>query len=310
MSPLLLAVALLLPGCSRAQVPQPQAELDRRIEVLVRSQMNIPPSYDIKLGVRTRSEYAGYDTLPVTFSHLDAKRTINLLISTDNKALIRMDKMDLSKDPSQLVDIAQRPFRGGASARVTIVNFDDLECPFCSRMHHELFPETIARYGDKVKIVYKDFPLVELHPWALHAAVDANCLAQQNGDAYWAFVDQAHDHSDDITGPKENRSQSASDDKLDKIATDLGTKDKLNLAALHTCLVAQDTSKVKASMAEGDALGVDSTPTLYVNGEKINGAEGTDVLWAVIDRALADAGVQPPPMPTPVTQPAQKPQGQ
>jgi protein-disulfide isomerase len=306
-----LVLAALCPGCSRAQVPPAQKDLDRRIEVLVRDQMNIPPSYQVALGQRGKSEFPGYDTLPVTFSHNGATRTINFLIASDNKTLLRVDKMDLSKDPSALVSIKDRPFRGGADAKVTIVNFDDLECPYCSKMHHELFPETVARYGDKVKIVYKDFPLVELHPWALHAAVDANCLAQQSGDAYWGFVDEAHDHSSDISGPQESRSQSASDDRLDKMALDLAVKDKLNQAALQTCLVAQDTSKIKASMAEGDDLGIDSTPTLYINGEKVSGAEGTDVLWPVIDRALLDAGVTPPPAPAaPAGQPSQKPQGQ
>jgi protein-disulfide isomerase len=281
---------------------------------MVRSQMNVPADYTITTGQRSKSEFAGYDTLPVIFSHNSAKRTINFLISTDNKTLVRMDKIDLTKDPALLVTVKDRPFRGGADAKVTIVNFDDLECPFCAQMHRELFPETLARYGDKVKIVYKDFPLVELHPWALHAAVDANCLAQQNGGAYWDFVDQAHDHSRDITGPQDKRkSASESDAALDSMATEIGARRSLDPAKLKTCLSAQDTAPVKASMAQGTDLGVDSTPTLYINGEKVSGAQGTDELWPVIDRALADAGVPPPASATPpgsnTAAPASKPQG-
>jgi protein-disulfide isomerase len=306
-----LALAVFCPGCSRAQVPQAQKDLDRRIEILVRGEMSVPVEYTITTGQRSKSEFTGYDKLPVTFAHNSAKRTIDFLISTDNKTLIRMDRMDLSKDPATAVTVKDRPFRGGADAKVTVVNFDDLECPFCARMHRELFPETIARYGDKVKIVYKDFPLVEIHPWALHAAVDANCLAQQNGDAYWDFVDQAHDRSQEISGTQEARkSQSESDAALDKLALEQGTKHSLKDAALRTCLSAQDTSAVKASMAQATELGVEATPTLYINGERVSGAEGTDVLWAVIDRALLDAGVQPPAAPV-VTPPAStKPQGQ
>jgi protein-disulfide isomerase len=71
-----------------------------------------------------------------------------------------------------------------------VVNFDDFECPLCSRMHQTLFPEILRDYGDRV--TYKDHPVVEIHCWALHAAVDANCLTSQSTDAYWNFVDYIH----------------------------------------------------------------------------------------------------------------------
>ena len=61
-------------------------------------------------------------------------------------------------------------------------------------MHHTLFPATLEHYGDKVRFIYKDFPLVEIHPWAMHAAVDANCLAAESGPVYWAYVDYVHSH--------------------------------------------------------------------------------------------------------------------
>jgi len=313
--PFLVFLGIICPGCSRAQVPAADKQLDHRIEIQIRSQLNIPPDYGIKIGARTKSEFPGYDKLPVTFSHNSASQTVEFYLSADNKTLIRMSKMDLSHDPSEMVSVKDRPFRGGAEAKVTIVNFDDLECPFCARMHRELFPETIARYGDKVKIVYKDFPLVDLHPWALHAAVDANCLATQSADAYWAFVDHVHDNGAEINGA--TRDLSVSDAALDKLAKDEGAQHKLNTATLATCLSAQDTAKIKASMAEGNGLGVEATPTLYINGERLEGAEGTDKLWPAIDRALEQAGVTPPPPAAkppavgPATEPpATKPQGQ
>jgi protein-disulfide isomerase len=295
-------------------VPAADKQLNDSIEMQIRVHMNIPGDYGIKLGARTKSDFPGYDKLPVTFSHNTATQMVEFYISADNKTLLRMNKIDLSQDP---LNVKGRPYRGGADAKVTIVNFDDLECPFCARMHRELFPETIARYGDKVKIVYKDFPLLELHPWALHAAVNANCLGAQNADAYWSFVDQVHDHGSEITG--ETRNLSTSDAALDKLAKDEGAKHKLNAAALDTCLSAQDTTKIKASMVEGSGIGVEATPTLYINGERLEGAEGTDKLWPAIDRALQQAGVTPAPPPAakppaigPTTEPppAAKPQGQ
>ena len=83
---------------------------------------------------------------------------------------------------------------------MVIVNYDDLECPYCAKMHAELFPETLDHYNGLVKIVYRDLPLEELHPWAVHAAVNANCLAAQNPAAYWGYVDYLHTHGQDVTG--------------------------------------------------------------------------------------------------------------
>ncbi len=67
-------------------------------------------------------------------------------------------------------------------------------------MHQELFPATLEHYKDLVRFVYKDDPLTELHPWAMHAAVDANCLAAQSGEVYWTYVDYLHSHGQEITG--------------------------------------------------------------------------------------------------------------
>ena len=94
------------------------------------------------------------------------------------------------------------------NAKVTVINFDDLECPYCARMHEELFPATLERYKDKVRFVYKDDPLTEIHPWAMHAAVDANCLAAQNGTVYWAYVDYLHSHGQEVTGPDRDLNKS------------------------------------------------------------------------------------------------------
>ena len=97
--------------------------------------------------------------------------------------------------PRTFGSAANRP-----EAKVTIINFDDLECGYCARMHQELFPATLEHYKDMVRFVYKDDPLTEIHPWAMHAAVDANCLAAQSTDVYWTYVDYLHAHGDEVNG--------------------------------------------------------------------------------------------------------------
>jgi protein-disulfide isomerase len=269
------------------------AALNRRIEVMVRSQFSIPPEVSVALGQRTPSQLSGYDTLPITLSHGSTKKVIDFLISTDNSKLARLESFDLAKDPVFNIDIAGRPIRGNPDARVTVINFDDLECPYCARMHSSLFPSTIDRYKDKVRFVYKDDPLTELHPWAMHAAVDANCLAAQNGQVYWKFVDYVHAHGEEINGEDRNLTKSFA--ALDRIARDEATLAKLDAAKLDACLAKQDETQVRASAKEAEALGVDGTPALFIDGERINGALPAEQVWLVIDRALRADGIEPPP---------------
>jgi protein-disulfide isomerase len=279
------------------------AALNRRIEVMVRSQFSIPPEVSVALGQRTSSQISGYDTLPVTLSHGSTKKVIDFLISTDNSKLARLETFDLAKDPVFNIDIAGRPIRGNPDAKVTVINFDDLECPYCARMHSSLFPSTIDRYKDKVRFVYKDDPLTDLHPWAMHAAVDANCLAAQNGQVYWNFVDYVHAHGQEINGEDRNLTKSFA--ALDRIARDEATLAKLDTTKLDACLGKQDETQVRASAKEAEALGVDGTPALFIDGERINGALPAEQVWMVIDRALRADGIEPPP-PATAVQPAGK----
>jgi len=131
----------------------------------------------------------------------------------------------------------------------------------------------------------------EIHPWAIHAAVDANCLAAQNGDAYWDFADYLHANQKEISSEKTRDGQNAA---LDKLAIQQGQKHNLDASKLQACVKAQDDSAVRASQREGDKLGVSATPAMFVNGQKVDGAVPIEEVRAVLDSALRDAGVAPP----------------
>jgi hypothetical protein len=178
-----------------AKIPLDPAVLNRHIEVMVRSQFNVPQDYKVTLGDRGPSPVNGYNTLPITLSRGAKSTVVNFLVSKDGETLARLETFDLANDPVFTIDVAGRPIRGNPQAKVTVINFDDLECPYCARMHQSLFPPTLERYKDKVRFIYKDDPLVELHPWAMHAAVDANCLAAQSGQVYWTYIDYLHGHA-------------------------------------------------------------------------------------------------------------------
>jgi protein-disulfide isomerase len=268
-------------------------ELQRRLQNTIRSYYSdsLPPEVNVTIGERHPSDIAGFDMLHVVFSAGDKHKTNDFLLSKDGNTLVRWMKIDVTPDP--MTHLEGRPVRGNKDAKVTIVSFDDFECPYCSKMHQTLFPDLAKIYGDRVKFIYKDYPLSEIHPWSIHAAVDANCLAAQNNDAYWEFADLVHGEQKRIDGDRTSKTKST--DALDKAATEVGNKYFVNASRLQECLQKQDDSAVRASMAEGDKLGVSATPTLFINGARFEGAVPLDILRDKIDSALRSAGVEPPP---------------
>ena len=292
-------------GCKAQPAPATQGTqdlaLNRRIEIMVRSQYNLPPEISVAIGARKPGQIPGFDSLPVTLSRGGMTKVLDFLISTDGKTLARLDKYDLFNDPAFSIDVAGRPIRGNPAAKVTVISFDDLECPYCSRMHQTLFPATMAHYKDMVRFIYMDNPLIEIHPWAMHAAVNANCLGAQNSQEYWTYVDYIHSHGQEITG--EDRNLAKSNDALNRIARQLATLDKLDSSALDACLSRQDETPVRNAMKIAESLRIEGAPALFVEGERISGALPQDQVWMVIDRALRAAGVEPPAVAAPPAQP-------
>lgn len=285
----LFVLILVCLGCSAQSAPP---DVARIVERQVRSYYSLNPETKVVVGAIRPSEFPNYDAITVTLDN-GGKKNYEFLLAKDRKTLIRMTRLDLTKDPfdetMKKIDVNGRPTRGNKNAKVVVVNYDDFECPFCSRMHQTLFPQLFNEYGDRILFIYKDYPLAEIHPWATHAAVNANCLAAQNNDAYWEFADYLHNNQRAISGPLNNQLA-----ELDRLALIQGQKHSADLAKLGACIKAQDDSAVKASVKEGDALGVSATPTMYVNGQKVDGAVPIEELRAVFDGMLQDAGVAIP----------------
>jgi protein-disulfide isomerase len=302
-----LLLLSLTTGCKAQTIPltRMDAKTSRRIETMVRSQFSLPADYGVTIGTPKSSNISGYDTLPITLSHGAKAQTIDFLLSTDGKTLARMETFDLTNDPSLNIDVNGRPVRGNPAAKVTLINFDDMECPYCGRMHEELFSSTFDRYKNVVRFIYKDDPLIQIHPWATHAAVNANCLAAQNGNAYWSFVDYIHAHGQEVAGNDHDAAKSFA--ALDRIARQQAALAKLDESRLDACLQKQDESQVRESAKLAGSLGVDGTPALFINGERLNGAVPEDQLWQAIDRALLAEGIQPPAAPVQAAQPATQP---
>ena len=273
-----LVLILVCLGCSAQSTP---SDLAKKIERQVRSAYSIPSEVNITVGEVTPStEWPNYDSVTVTIAGGDGKKSdYKFLVSKDRNTMLRLVKFDLSKDPfaemMSKIDVSGRPTRGAKGAKVRVINFDDFECPFCSRMHETLFPQLLKEYGDRVTFMYKDYPLVEIHPWATHAAVDANCLAAQSPDAYWDFADYIHANQREVSNEKTPGARFVAIDKMTMLQ---GQKHNVDSEKLQACIKAQDEGAVKASMKEAEGIGVSATPTMFINGQK-------GVKWFVISAA-------------------------
>jgi protein-disulfide isomerase len=173
--------------------------------------------------------------------------------------------------PRYNVEIApDDPVLGSAKAAVTVIEFSDFQCPFCQRVMPTM-KQLRETYGDRVRIVWKDFPLTSIHPQAFKAAEAGQCAREQG--KFWEYHDRLFANQ-----------QALQPDSLKKYATEVG----LDAAKFNACV---DTSKygdrVREGVAQGSRLGVNSTPTLYVNGRMLSGAQPYEAIAAVIDEELA-----------------------
>jgi protein-disulfide isomerase len=292
---------LLFNVACKAQAPL-SPNVSQSIEKHVRATYSLPPYVNVTVGPRKPSaELSGYDSVMVTMFVGEKKSSHEFLLSKDEKTLISLTKMNLAADPFaetvSKIDLSGRPVRGAKDAKVTLVVYDDFQCPFCSKMHQELFDDVMKTYGDRVKVYYKDYPLFQIHPWAGRAAINSNCLNAQSVGAYWDFADTVHDAGKQITGGQ--RPVDAQFAELDRITTDIGKRHSLDMAKLDACVKAQPREAVDASVKEAESLGVQGTPAIFVNGEKLEGALPAPEFKAVIDRALRDAGQSAPAPSTP-----------
>ena len=164
------------------------------------------------------------------------------------------------------------PSLGGANAPVTVVEFSDFQCPFCLRVAPTLKRLRDA-YGDRVRIVWKDFPLTSIHPQAFKAAEAGQCAREQG--KFWEYHDRLFANQ-----------QALQPESLKKYATELG----LDAAKFNACLdTAKYAERVQEHMGVGNSLGVSSTPSLFINGRLVSGAHPYETFAAIIDEELQRA---------------------
>ncbi len=172
----------------------------------------------------------------------------------------------------KVIDVSGRPARGRADAPVTIVEFTDYECPFCRDYFSKTLPAITEKYGDRIRYVVMHYPLETLHANAVGAAEAAECAADQG--KFWEYHDALFT-AESLTGVS-----------LRALA---GTM-KLDTRRFTTCLDMREKSRlVQKDVALGTSLGVTGTPTFFVNGRVLEGAQPLPLIERAIDDAFAAA---------------------
>jgi len=196
-------------------------------------------------------------------------------VTPDGQYALVGDNSPFSADPygpalAELKRGINGPAKGPATAPVLIVEFGDLECPACKAAVPTV--ERLLKDVPNVRFVFQQFPLVQIHHWAYKAAAYGDCIARQNTDAFWKFMDAAYAAQEDITSHVETNSANKNPDLsyAEQKLTDLATQVGMNGKQIAACAAdPATTARVDRSMALGTSLEVTGTPTLFINGRRI-----------------------------------------
>ncbi|MFZ0640644.1 MAG: DsbA family protein [Candidatus Acidiferrales bacterium] len=248
-----------------SSAPATNDALTAKVESYLRVLFGWTPEYKVTLGPATPSPIPELVQVPVSVTYQGHTDTGTVYVTKDGRFMVRGELRDLSKDPfaetRAKIKLGDSPSIGPANAKLTVVEFSDFECPHCQEMYSIL--KVVEPEFPQVRFVYKNFPLTELHPWAMTAALAGRCVYKTSSDAFMKFQDTIF----------ENQGAISPDNAWDQItaaAVDAG----LSADALHSCMTAPETkAAVDADIAEGKSLGVESTPTFFLNGRTFLGGD-------------------------------------
>lgn len=246
-----------------------QSELQKKVEAYLRHIYAFGPEVKLVVPEPKDSEVSGLLATTIELTSGESHDTAKMYISKDGKFLFRGDVLDMGKDPfaenRAKLDLKGAPSTGNPTGTVTVVEFADFECPVCRQLHEEL-RSLLPKYP-QVKFYFKDYPIEQIHPWAKTAAIASRCAYMQKPAAFWKFYDAFYDGQELISAAN----------AWDK-ALDFAAQAGLDQAALKTCLTAPEAAAVvDASVANAKTLEVSSTPTIFVNGRRVVGADSATI---------------------------------
>ncbi|MGD0404478.1 MAG: thioredoxin domain-containing protein [Candidatus Acidiferrales bacterium] len=262
---LMLALPVFAQITSATASAPDQTQILKSTEAFVRNLYAWGPEFQVRLGPMTPSASPDFYLVPIHVTINEQTDSGTVYVSKDGKTFLRGEIYDMSSNPFAEnlahLNIEGNPTSGPADARVTIVEFSDFECPHCRDLFRNL--KALETQYPQVRVVYKDFPLTQIHPWTETASIGARCAYMQSPAAFWKVHDAIFE-SQDLISPENIW------EKLLGFASAAG----LDTDAFKACMSSPEAKKaVEANRADGQALNVASTPTVFVNGRMLNTAD-------------------------------------
>ena len=276
------ALLLSVLGCFpvlRAQGLKSQADRDKILQ-FVRKRYEIPATSKITMTDLRETIFPDFFQTTITVDDGKQKHSLPFFVSRNMRYMVQGAISNLGGDSREtvlrLISLRNQPSQGPANAPVTLVEYSDLQCPVCARMHQELETQIVPKYGNKLRVVFKEFPLVTIHDWAMTGAIAAQCAYQIDPSRYVAFRSKVYENQPTITA-----------DQARDLLLHYGAEAGIDDNKLAACIDSKASlPRVEANMNEGEALGIAQTPTSYVNGRIVIGAVPMAELDKVIDQAL------------------------
>jgi protein-disulfide isomerase len=249
----------------------------------LRETFKVPDSIKLTLGGFHASQVADFQEAAFTSDNGKAKQEGSVLLAKDGQHAILgrlyVLDVDLRKQALHNISLRNGPSQGPANAPVTIVEYADLQCPTCATLHQFFETQLLPRYGDKVRVVFKEFPLVGIHDWSPTAAVACRCAYEMNPSAYVPLR----------TALFRNQ-QAINITNLRDLLLDYGEQAGVDRVKLAACIDAKSSwPRIEADLAEGKRLNVDRTPTAFINGKLMVGMPSADAYFQAVDEALRGA---------------------
>lgn len=199
------------------------------------------------------------------------KKEIIKNVNTEEKVIGEPVEKEEPQQKIATFDISEKDhIIGDFKAPVTIVEFSDFQCPFCSSFHLTMY-QLLDEYAGKVRLVWRHFPLRSIHPYAQEAALASECAGEQ--EKFWEFADSLYEHQKEI----------GDEGLYEKIASGIG----LDTKKFKDCLISgKYTDKVNQDYQEGITKGVQGTPGNFINGQYVPGALPIENLKEIVDSLL------------------------
>ncbi len=232
------------------------------------------------------SEAAGLSEATVIFNTPKGQQATRIYVTSDQKHAFTGELVPFGADPfaetrEQLKSV-NGPSEGPKDAAITIVEFGDLECPACKAAQPNI--TKLMQEEPKVRLVFANFPLSQIHKWSLTAAKYLDCMGRANNDAAWKFIATVYEHQSEVN-------EQNVDQMLKGYVKDAGGDPD----AIAACVAKPDTTKrVMDSVALGEKLSITSTPTFFINGRKIVGFSSNvpyDAVKSMVDFEVANPGM-------------------